>query len=234
MENKREQAKAYVMNEKHTDIVICIDQGAEVPTINAVKEMIKDFCLKYKEAYEGGDKSHLHIRLKLIVFGDFAYENALTETDFFALPEQMSELWCFLDTISRIPGGDEPQNSLEAIALAIRSDWLAGDLIRRYIIVFTEASAHPLGKRASYPSYPEGMPKDLDELVAWFEGTDGTRVGTYDPKRANLLCLCPKDYPWNSDLLDKCIKYTPIFMYRGPGAFGNEVDFGDLLESLIL
>ena len=50
MENGREQARAYVMNEKHTDIVICIDQGAEVPTINAVKEMIKDFCLKYKEA----------------------------------------------------------------------------------------------------------------------------------------------------------------------------------------
>ena len=219
-------------NRKHIDLVLCIDQGAEMPILNGVKDTLKNFYGKYAEMCDDNGTSYAQIRVKLILFSDLAY-SPIRETDFFSLPEQTEELERFVDTIVRVPGGDEPQNALEAIALALKSDWVTGDVKKRHIIaVFTEASAHPLGKRACYPSYPDEMPKDLDELIRLIDGTDGATVGSYYPKRANLICFCPDEYPWNDQSLNQCVRYCPLLIHRGHGGLADEMCFDILIESL--
>ena len=67
-------------------------------------------------------------------------------------------------------GGDIPEDGLEAIAYAIKSDWTTeGTDQRRVIVVWTDAPTHPLGYGSDSPAYPLGMPAGLAELGQWWD-----------------------------------------------------------------
>lgn len=65
---------------------------------------------------------------------------------------------------------------MEALALALRSDFVKdGDKKRHVIVLFTDASAHPLEQQEDgVPSnYPSNMFKNLGDLYeAWGKGQD--------------------------------------------------------------
>src|SRR5439155_926386 len=76
----------------------------------------------------------------------------------------------------------------EALALAIRSDWSkTGDKRRQIVVVWTDASAHPLEKGAANPpGYPADCPRNLDDLTDMWEGQSyvsraGKRLILYAP-----------------------------------------------------
>ena len=119
-------------------------------------------------------------------------------------------------------GGDIPEDGLEALAYAIKSDWTTeGTDQRRVIVVWTDAGTHPLGYGASMPGYPRGMPRNMSELSDWWAEI---------PKKTSRLVLYAPDEPgWSyiSAHWDNVVHY--------PSVAGNglaECDYSSILDVL--
>ena len=114
-------------------------------------DKVKSLTLSFREELEKGLKENRRIiknlRIKVIVFRDYYVDDkyAMEESRFFILPEEKQEFYNFVSKIKAGGGGDEPESGLEALALALRSDFVKdGDKKRHVIVLFTDASAHPL------------------------------------------------------------------------------------------
>ena len=221
------------MGDYFVDIVMCIDGTASMaPIINEVKGNALSFYQRFAEAMEEVDKDIAQTRIKVIVFRDYKddREGAMVESPFFTLPDQIEEFHSFVESIEAFGGGDLPENALEAIALALKSDWTTGGSKRRHaILVFSDASALPLGERSDYPNYPSGMPKDLAQLGAWWEGTDQTFCGTYQPKAGRLVAFVPNAEPWTE--IQSWNRYWPAFSPAGTGL--KDVDIQSAIDLMV-
>lgn len=154
----------------NVDIVFAIDATESMqPLIDKVKSL----TLSFREELEKGLKENRRIiknlRIKVIVFRDYYVDDkyAMEESRFFILPEEKQEFYNFVSKIKAGGGGDEPESGLEALALALRSDFVKdGDKKRHVIVLFTDASAHPLEQQEDgVPSnYPSNMFKNLGDL----------------------------------------------------------------------
>ena len=178
----------------HVDIVMCIDKtGSMSRLIDEVKSKAISFCQMFVDAMEEADKAVEQLRIKVIAFGDYDYdERPMAISGFFTLPDQNEEFEKFVNSISAEGGGDEYENALEALAHAIKSDWnTQGRLKRHIILLFTDTSALELGQRIDFSKDDEQiiMPSDLDELGDWWEAMD---------KRSKRMCIfAPNAYPWD-------------------------------------
>ena len=166
-------------------------------------DKVKSLTLSFREELEKGLKENRRIiknlRIKVIVFRDYYVDDkyAMEESRFFILPEEKQEFYNFVSKIKAGGGGDEPESGLEALALALRSDFVKdGDKKRHVIVLFTDASAHPLEQQEDgVPSnYPSNMFKNLGDLYeAWGKGQDSlgsTRnLGVQMAKDAKRLVL---------------------------------------------
>lgn len=181
----------------NVDIIICIDgTGSMGPVIGDVKNGALKFHEDLSAKMLEKSKSIDHLRLKVIEFRDFYHGDKvpLRESSFFSLPDDKEEFASFVNGIDADGGGDEPENGLEAVDIAIKSDWTqSGDKRRQVIVVWTDASAHPLEKKAgSKPAnYPKGIAKDFNEL------TDNWESGKYvNGKEKRIIIFSPDAYPW--------------------------------------
>lgn len=171
----------------NVDIVFAIDATESMqPLIDKVKSL----TLSFREELEKGLKENRRIiknlRIKVIVFRDYYVDDkyAMEESRFFILPEEKQEFYNFVSKIKAGGGGDEPESGLEALALALRSDFVKdGDKKRHVIVLFTDASAHPLEQQEDgVPSnYPSNMFKNLGDL---YEASMLWRHG-------NIMMKCP-------------------------------------------
>ncbi len=156
------------------DIVLCIDStGSMSPIIDKVKETALRFHDDLNAIMSEKNKAIDTLRLKVISFKDYWADGsrAMSESQFFLLPDEREKFSRFVKDIVADGGGDEPENGLEAVALAIRSDWSkAGDRRRQLVVVWTDASAHPLDKSGKPSGYPSDLPKNLDQLTDIWEG----------------------------------------------------------------
>ena len=122
------------------------------------------------------DKQMAQLRVKVIVFRDYIADgaDAMLQTDFFLLPQQAAEFEDIINSIHAEGGGDIPEDGLEALAYAMKSNWTTyeGAKKRQVIVVWTDAGTHELGysKRSKY--YPSGMPANLAELEDWWDAMD--------------------------------------------------------------
>lgn len=182
------------------DIVFCIDAtGSMSPIINKVKQFALDFYSDTKRELEAAGKMVSQLRVKVIPFRDFGCDGAgaMDQSRFFTLDEDKAEFESYIAGITVSGGGDPPENALEAIVEAIRSDWTLEGLKRRQIIVvFTDAPALQLGERASAPNYPFEMPATLDDLELMWLGKEPFGATSFDPEAARLVIFAPKAYPW--------------------------------------
>ena len=184
----------------NVDMVMCIDAtGSMDKIIDNVKENALTLYQRFVEEMGKKSKSVAQLRIKIIAFRDFAVDSEpLVESDFFVLNEDggAEALYAFMDTIVAAGGGDYPENSLEALAVAFKSDWVRTGSIRRHVVMmFTDAAAIPLGEKAGCPGYPEGMPADIAELRDWWEGQE------MEPRAKRLLLFAPDMDPW-SNMID--------------------------------
>ena len=220
------------MGDYNIDIVMCIDgTGSIGPIIDEVKANALSFYKKFVDAMNLEGKTATQVRVKVIVFRDFECdENPMEESDFFVLPEQDAEFNAFVSNIRAEGGGDIPENALEAIALALKSDWTTGGSKQRHaILVFSDAEALPLGARAGSAKYPAGMPADLAQLGAWWEGADQTMGGTYKPKAGRLVAFVPSAYPWNE--ITAWNRYWPTVSPAGTGL--GDVEIQQAIDILV-
>lgn len=174
------------------------------------------------------------LRVRVIAFRDYACDGdgAMVESEFFDLgdPLQQKAFETFVNGIEAAGGGDCPENALEAIVQAIRSDWRSdGDRsCRQVIMLVTDAPALPLRdpRRAEAPLYPQDMPEDLPELYDLFANGDAERAPAYSPKRARMLVVAPEEgEAWRTLKLWKHIWFVPVV--RSNGCL--DVEFNDLL-----
>jgi hypothetical protein len=181
------------------DLVLVIDAtGSMAPII----ETVKAGALKFHDDFENHMTSvgkHIDsLRVRVIAYRDFYADSAadsLVASDFFQLPGDRERFSAFLRGIGAKGGGDEPETGLEGLATALRSAWAAeGTKQRQVIVVWTDASAHPLekNKEAKPVGYPADMPADINELTDMWEGQTSLVHASF--KR--LLLFSPDAEPW--------------------------------------
>ena len=211
------------------DVVICIDGSERMkPMIDTLKENARALYEKVEEVFNNEWASLDKLRVKVIVFRDFAGEaEPIQQSDFFSLPEQNDEFASFVNSIEAKGGGDGAENALEAIALAMNSDWTTeGYKRRQVVVVLTDAAFLPLGARAECPGYPADLPKDLPELKELWDGTK-VSIGNFVSKYGRLMLFVPQDDGWRrfEDLRYTCVKYI-----AGGGC--EDFDFGEIVDML--
>ena len=197
----------------NVDIVMCIDAtGSMTPFIGEVKSKALSFYQQFVDAMSAETKAVQQLRIKVIAFRDYGVDaEPMVESPFFVLDEDKEAFRRFVDGIEASGGGDEPENSLEALALAMKSDWVRTGSVRRHVIImYTDASALKLGERAGQTGYPSDMPKDLAELRELWEGQ------IMEKRAKRLLVFAPDMEPW-SDMLD----WTNTFVYADAKAGGG-------------
>lgn len=200
----------------HIDVVICLDVSGDMTEyIDKTRGIIKSLPEGLAEYMEMEGKSVDKLRVKFITFSDFATEgaDAIHETKFFDYFEQKEEAFAFIDGVQPKGGGDKPENALEALALAIKSDWTMESRYRRHIVIMiTNAPAHPLQYRADCEGYPEGMPKDLAELGDWWEGVNRGH-------QRILITFAPNVSPWTDmEVWNRCW-FIPEYVEKGFSEF---------------
>ena len=214
------------------DIVMCIDAtGSMAPIIDEVKGNAISFHKKFVDSMKENGKEVAQLRIKVIAFRDYGCdEEPMLESGFYTLPDQNVEFESFVNSIEAIGGGDGPENALEAIALALKSDWTKGGSKRRHaILVFSDAPALPLGERAGSASYPSGLPADIAQLGAWWEGTDQTLGSKYQAKAGRLVAFVPNAEPWTE--LQAWNRYWPAFSSAGTGL--PDVDLQSAIDLMV-
>lgn len=189
------------------DIVMCIDvTGSMQDCIDTVKNRALQFWPDLQDALKAASKNVSDVRVKVIGFRDFEADgsSSLQESRYFNLSDQGSsdpeEYKKFVSNLVADGGGDEPENSLEALSLAIQSDWVqTGDKRRHVIVMFTDASAHKLeDANRSNPYYPANMPASLEELTdIWLTPASGqtSKIKLKQPAK-RLVVFAPQMYPW--------------------------------------
>ena len=183
----------------NVDMVFCIDAtGSMRHVIDFVKKNALSLYTDVVKAMEKKHKVINQMRIRVIAFRDYIAdgENAMLASDFFVLPDQSQLFYDCMDMITAKGGGDIPEDGLEALGYAIRSDWANEGIKRRHIIVmWSDAPTHELGHGRIAPWYPEGMAKDFDELSLWWE--DEQLGGVMNENAKRLLIFAPDAPGWN-------------------------------------
>ena len=238
-------------NAINVDIVIVIDATISMKTImNMVKETAISFPEKLYGYMKSVNKSIKNLRIKVICFRDFYYDgiDAYDETEFFILPEEKEKYRDYVNGIHETGGGDDPESGLEALTLAMRSDFVQeGDKKRHIIVLFTDSAAHPLEdydslvaeatKRGYKPLvYPANMPKSLEELFKLWEGNDVNQNAVemdepikLDSAGKRLVLFAPNAYPW-SDMEAELTNTIRIDIEEGQ--YGGELDMDCVLSCI--
>jgi len=213
------------------DIVMCIDcTGSMAGIMDTVKANALKFYPDLKSALEAKDRHVDTLRLKVIAFRDYYADgdDALSESAFFNLPDEQSEFQSFVSGLAPRGGGDEPENGLEALALAMRSDWnKSGDRRREIIVMYTDASAHQLEYVESKPSnYPSDIPKNFNELSDWWDGQEAY----VSPTAQRLIIYAPDCHPW-ADISNEWENTIHYPSQAGTGL--KELDYETILSAIV-
>lgn len=185
--------------EYNVDIVFCIDAtGSMGPLLDMVKENALTFYRDLMNEMTQKGKNIDRIRARIVAFRDYMADgkNAMLTTDFYDLREESDRFDAVIRSLHPEGGGDEPEDALEALAYAIKSKWTrGGDKRRHLIIVWSDASTHPIGYSAAAMNYPRKMVKTFDELTNMWDG-DAKSGGLMDSNAKRLLIFAPEAEYW--------------------------------------
>ena len=183
----------------HVDMVFCIDAtGSMRHVLDFVKQNALSLYRDVTGAMEKKRKVISRMRIRVIAFRDYVAdgEQAMMASVFFTLPEQAQQFYDCVNGLAASGGGDIPEDGLEALGYAIRSDWTREGVKKRHIIVvWSDAPTHPLGFGSIAPWYPSGMAENFEELSLWWE--DEQLGGAMDENAKRLLIFAPDAPEWS-------------------------------------
>ena len=175
----------------NVDMVFCIDAtGSMGGLIDKVKNNALNFYQDVQKMMTNKQKKIAQLRVRVIAFRDYAADgdDAMMVTDFFNLPAEEKDFEETVKSIRAEGGGDIPEDGLEALAYAIRSDWNnAGTKRRHVIVVWTDAPTHEMGYAQLSQRYAY-QPAGTDSVVGRCRYT-GKRL--YGSERQAAGSLCP-------------------------------------------
>ena len=193
------------------DLVFCIDATMSMDHIlDTVKKNALNFYQDFKSAMDAKHKRVEQLRVRIVAFRDYRAdgEQAMMMTNFFTLPDQAEDFRRCVQSIVADGGGDDPEDGLEALAYAIKSDWSHTAQKRRHVIVvWSDEGTHDLGYGNRVSNYPRNMPKTFDELSEWWGSK--TIPGIMDESAKRMIIFAPMKKHWNTitDNWNKVIQY---------------------------
>lgn len=208
------------------------------PVIETVKSNTLKFSDDLIKKLEVKGKIADQIRVRVVAFGDCKVDtNPINASPFYTvLPaEEGSELNTFVGNLRANGGGDEPESGLEALAVAMGSDWvLDGDRQRHIIVMFTDASAHRLEDRVGElpAAIAAQVPSSIDKLTDGWEGGGQSASGistTLKQPARRLVLFAPDMYPWPA--IGDSWQQT-VFLPSKAGEGLAEVEYDTILEVL--
>ena len=183
----------------NVDMVFCIDcTGSMDNIIEIVKNNAIRFYGDVTNVMEQKNKRINQLRVRVIAFRDYKADgkDAMMVTDFFTLPRDAELFEQCVRSLEADGGGDDPEDGLEALAYAIKSNWdTEGQKKRQVIVVWTDAETHPIGYGSSSNFYPQGMAKSMQELSEWWGGAG--QEGFVENNSKRLLLFAPDQPDWN-------------------------------------
>lgn len=214
---------------RNIDVVFCIDgTGSMAPCIESVKSNARRFHLEFVSAMTDLGSEIDSMRVKVIVFRDYHDdgEQAMVESSFFELPTDTADFEKFLADISANGGGDGPENGLEAMYYAMKSDFTTGAKDRQVIVLFTDAEALDLKQRASEDNYPADMVDEagLIEMWACMAQDSGFKLRERN-KRLVMFAPDGTKYKALKSKLNRSV-FEPVNMSDGLG----DIDFKEIIK----
>ena len=187
----------------NVDLVFCIDATA---SMDGLLDMVKQHALTFHHdltsAMSAKHKEINQLRIRIVAFRDYKYDGdqAMLTTDFFLMPQEQDLFEQCIREIEAVGGGDDPEDGLEAMAYAIRSQWCEGGVgikRRQVIVVWTDAATRELGFGWDEETYPrEYMVRDFNQLTSWWG--DLNHEGFMDQNAKRLLLYAPDEPYWNT------------------------------------
>src|SRR4051812_2727778 len=101
--------------------------------MTSILERVKANALSLHEdlnvALEKEDRNVTRLRVRVVVFRDVTVDGAqaLEASEFFTLPQDHDDFVNFVKRLAPLGGGDPPESGLEALAIAMHSDWAQDD-----------------------------------------------------------------------------------------------------------
>lgn len=214
---------------RNIDVVFCIDgTGSMAPCIEAVKGNARRFHREFAAAMTDLGSDIDSMRVKVIVFRDYHDdgEDAMKESSFFELPADSAEFEKYLSDVSAFGGGDGPENGLEALYYAMKSDFTTGSKDRQVIVLFTDADALELKQRASEADYPSDM-VDEGGLIETWSCLSQDKSCKLREKNKRLVLFAPEGTKYKAlkSKLNRSI-FEPVDMEHGLG----DIDFKDIIK----
>ena len=225
------------------DVVFVIDAtGSMGPIIDQVKERALTLGDEIKQKAEECYKYVNWLRIRVIDFADFAYEGeeAIRASEFFTMPDEKEQFEKYVMSIDNDGrGGDIPENALEALWVAMRSDWscLPGRTKGRHIIVLiTDALPLDLQERIGcfgYDSYD--YPESIEEMeAAWSDTSEQGKGATMiHPRNKRLVLFAPEGeiegHSWKKVADWEHTTFIPV--KSGVGLSGMSLD--DVLDEIV-
>ena len=189
------------------DVVLIIDDT------ESMKPFIQRFSSLMTSFMNNLQTQTKQIRLQYLLFRDYAdHPFAIRKSRHFMLPQDNHAVVEFAKTIIATLEGDEPENGLEAIAVAMQNNWQIDKIPSKGLIVmWTDAPAHPLTpglSRAEFPGYPPLMPTSVAALSMIWDQLQQKRHQVH-PQHSpiHMVLFAPNDpetyqkvdlFPWTS------------------------------------
>ena len=217
----------------NVDIVMCIDCTESMePLLNVIKRRVLNL---YPDVNAANAKMNIkqidQLRIRVIGFRDSSCdkEKAFSDSGFLNIPEQEEDFKNFVNNLDAYGGGSESKCGLEAVAMAINSEWTkGGDKRRHAIIVWSDAPTHPLEEPSTKTAYyPQGMPGDFDELTEWWEDE---HIGKMDKTAKRCMIFAPDEASWT----DMGLNWTNTIHHTAKAGDGlSDGDYKAIIASIV-
>lgn len=194
----------------NVDIVFCIDCTESMDNIlNIVKSRALGFHEDVQATMKSKGKEIDQLRVRVVAFRDYlAFDEERRKkahcnepmliTDFFTLPADAHKLEVSVKSLQPVGGGDDPEDGLEALAYAIRSDWTTkGSKDRHIIVLWTDQAPHNIGFGTAASKYPKGMARDFGELTEWWGDVYDSGFMPEQPAK-RLILFTPNIGDWET------------------------------------
>jgi len=218
------------------DIVVCVSLSKSMTIhLDRVKEVVLRLVREIPIAITKNDaQREVRQRARVVTFGDLGVDpEALQATDFFDVSPSadQSKFNEFLRIMSASGNSSQRQSALEALSVAVRSDWThEGDRQRHVIVMFTDSGANRLESRVGeVPSaFRDHVPASLDELTDCWDGNQEVRLKRHYRR---FLIFGPDMYPWN--VISDAWGMT-VWLPSQAGASLDEVDFQQMVNTVAI
>lgn len=219
---------------RNIDIVYVLDAtGSMARCIDKVKKSLQGINTSILEHFTSDDGvSEVDmLRVKFVIFRDYKSEgvDAIQESPFFERPGDDARMQAFMDSVSAYGGGDGPENGLEGLYYAMKSDFanFNGKKDRQIIVLITDNDALELKARAACAGYPADM-VDYEGLKAMWVGADqSVRFGEASKR---MLIFAPADTKY-ADLSKACnrVQFVATTLEKGL----EDINFDVVVDAIV-